>query len=65
MSLCSFDCHRVVFLDVAFSQHLPAHIVACFDSFEPSRFDQVSTDSVHPFDGLLSQWEIVDAVGLM
>ncbi len=62
--LCSFNCLGVVLLDVAFSQHQPAHVVACFDSFEPSRFDRVSTDGVHPFDGLLSQWEIVDTVGL-
>ncbi len=64
MLLCGLDCLRVVLFDVAFSQHWPAHVVACFDGFKPSQFDQVSTDSVHPFDGLLSQWEIVDTVGL-
>jgi hypothetical protein len=55
----------VVLLDVAVSQHQPAHVVAHFDGFEPSQFDRVSTDGVHPFDGFLSQWEIVETVGLM
>ncbi len=64
MPLCSFDCLRIVFLDVAFSQHRPAHIVSRFDGFEPSQFDRVSTDGVHRFDGLLGQWEIVDAIGM-
>ncbi len=59
-----FDCLRVVLLDIAFSQHRPAHVVAHFDGFAPSQFDWVSTDGVHPFDGLLSRWEIVEAVGL-
>jgi hypothetical protein len=62
---CGFNCLGVVLLDVAFSQHQPAQIVAHFDGFEPSQFDLVSTDGVHPFDGLLSQWEIVDTSGLM
>jgi hypothetical protein len=51
-------------LDIAFSQHWPAHVVSWLDGFEPSRFDRVSTDGMHPFDGLLGQWEIVDAVGM-
>ncbi len=51
--LLQFDCFGVVLLVVAFSQHQPAHIVAHFDGFEPSQFDLVSTDGVHPFDGLL------------
>ncbi len=53
MPLCSLDCLRVVLLDIAFSQNWPAHIVSRFDGFEPSPFDRVSTDGVHPFDGLL------------
>jgi hypothetical protein len=36
MPLCSFDCLGVVFLGIAFSQLWPAHVVACFDGFEPS-----------------------------
>ncbi len=54
MLLCSLNCLGVVFLDIAFSQHWPAHIVFCFDGFEPSQFDWESTDSMHPYDGLLS-----------
>ncbi len=53
MPLYSFDCLGVVLLDVAFSQHQPAHVVSRFDGFEPSRFDWVSTDGMHPYDGLL------------
>ncbi len=64
MPLCGFDCLGVVFLDVAISKDWPAHIVSLFDGFEPSQFDWVSTDSMHPFDGLLGQWEIVDAIGV-
>jgi hypothetical protein len=64
MPLCGFDYPGVVLLDVVFSQHRPAHVVACFDGFEKSQYDRVSTDSMHPFDGLLNQWEIVDAVGM-
>ena len=56
MPLCSFYCLRVVFLDISFGQHQPAHVVSCFDGFEPSLFDRVSTDGVHPFDGLLGRW---------
>jgi hypothetical protein len=55
MPLCGLDCLGIVLLDIAFCQHRPAHIVSHFDGFEPSRFDQVSTDSVHPFDGLLGR----------
>jgi hypothetical protein len=51
-------------LDVAFSQHQPAHAISCFDGFEPSQFDRVFSDGMHPFDGLLGQWEIVDAIGM-
>ncbi len=65
MPLCGFTCLGVILLNIAFSQHWPAHVVASFDGFEPSRVDRISTDGVYPFDGLLSQWEIVDAVGLM
>jgi hypothetical protein len=54
----------VVLLDVAFSQHWLAHVVSHFDGFEPSQFFRVSTYGVHPFDGLLSRWEIRDAVGM-
>jgi hypothetical protein len=64
MPLCGFSCIWVVLLDAVFSQHWPAHVVARFDGLDPSQFDQVSTDGVHPFDGLLSQWEIVGIVGL-
>ncbi len=64
MPLCGFHCLGVVLLDVKFSQYRPAHIVARVDDFKPIQFDWVSTDGVHPFDGLLSQWEIIDAVGL-
>jgi hypothetical protein len=53
MPLCSVDCLGVVLLDVAFSQHQPAHVVSHFDGFEPSRFDRVSTDGMNPFDDLL------------
>ncbi len=35
MPLCSFDCLGIVFLDVAFSQHWPSHVVFHFDGFEP------------------------------
>ncbi len=62
--LCGFDCLGVVLLYIAFGQHWLAHVVSCFDGFEPSQFDQVSTEGVHPFDGLLRRWEIVDAVGM-
>jgi hypothetical protein len=65
MSLCSFDCLGVVLLDIVFSQHWSARVVAHVDGFEPSLFDQVSSDGMHPFDGVLSQCEIIDAVGLM
>ncbi len=54
--LCSFGSFRIVLLDVAFCQHWPSHIVSRFDGFEPSRFDRVSTEGVHPFDGLLGRW---------
>ncbi len=64
MALCGFDCLGVVLLDVVFSQHWPAQVVSCFACFEPSQFDWVSTDGVHPFDGLLVQWEMVDTAGL-
>ncbi len=64
MPLCSFNCLGVILLDVAFSQHWPAHVVSGFDIFEPRQFDRVSTDSVHSFDGLFSRWEIVDAIGV-
>ncbi len=53
MPLCSIDCLGVVFLDVAFSQHQPEQVDSHFDGYEPSQFDRVSTDGVHPFDGLL------------
>ena len=36
MPLCSFNCLGIVLLDVAFCQHRPAHVVSCFDGFEPS-----------------------------
>ncbi len=48
MLLFGFDLLRVVILDIAFSQHQPAHVVGRFDGFEPSQFDRVSTDGVHP-----------------
>ena len=38
MLSCSFDCLRVVLLDIAFSQHRPAHILARLDGFEPIQF---------------------------
>jgi hypothetical protein len=56
MPLCSFDFLGVVILDIAFSQHQLAHVVSCFDGFEPNQFDRVSTNGTHPFDGLLGQW---------
>jgi hypothetical protein len=56
MPLCGFDCLGIVLLDVAFCQHWLAHVVSCFDGFEPSQFDRVLTDGVHPFDGLLGRW---------
>ncbi len=56
MPLCCFNCLGIVLLDVAFCQHWPAHVVSRFDGFEPIRFDWVSTDGVHPFDGLLGRW---------
>ncbi len=49
MPLCGFNCFGVVLLDVAFSQHWPAHVVARFDGFEPSQFYWVSADGMHPF----------------
>jgi hypothetical protein len=55
MPLCGFDCLGIVLLDVAFCQQRPADVVSCFDGFEPSQFDQVSTDGMHPFDGLLGR----------
>ncbi len=58
--IVSFICLRVVLLEVAFGLHLPAHVVSRFDGFEPSRFNRVSTDSVHPFDGLLWDGRNVD-----
>jgi hypothetical protein len=36
MPLCGSDCLRVVLQDIAFSQHWPAHVVACFDGFQHS-----------------------------
>jgi hypothetical protein len=56
MPLCSFDYLRIVLLDIVFSQHWPAHVVSRFDGFEPSQLTWVSTDGVHPFDGLLGRW---------
>jgi hypothetical protein len=56
MPLCSFNCLGIVFLDIAFCQHLSAHVVSRFDGFEPSQFDWVSTDGVQRFDGLLGRW---------
>jgi hypothetical protein len=56
MPLCGFDCLGIVLLDVAFCQHRPSHVVSRFDGFEPSQSDWVSTDGVHPFDGLLGRW---------
>ncbi len=54
--LCSFGSFGIVLLDIMFCQHWPSHVISRFDGFEPSRFDQVSTDGVHPFDGLLGRW---------
>jgi hypothetical protein len=56
MPLCGFDCLGIVLLDVAFCQLRPSYIVSWFDGFELSQFDRVSTDGVHPFDGLLGRW---------
>jgi hypothetical protein len=64
MSLRCFNCLGVVLLDIAFIQHQPTHVVACFDGLEPSQFYWVTTYGMHPFDGLFSQWEVIDAVGL-
>ncbi len=54
--LCGFGSFGIVLLDVVFCWHWPSHIVSRFGDFEPSLFDRVSTDGVHPFDGFLSRW---------
>jgi hypothetical protein len=54
--LCGFCSFGIVLLDVVFSQHWPSHAVSRFDGFEPSQFELVSTDGMHPFDGLLGRW---------
>ena len=64
MPFWSFHRVRIVFLDVLGSKERPAYKVAGLDSFEPSGFDWVSTDCMHPFDGLFSGWEVGDTVGL-
>ncbi len=63
--LCSFGSFGIVLLDIVFYQYWPSYVVSCFDGFEPSQFEPVSTDGVHPFDGLLSRRKIVNAVGLL
>jgi hypothetical protein len=52
MPFSRLGCFGVVFLDVAFHKHRPTHIVARLYGLEPRQFYQVSTYSVHPFDGL-------------
>ncbi len=54
--LCSFGSFGIVLLDIAFCQHWPSYVVSCFDGFKPSQFDRVSTDGMHPHDGLLGRW---------
>jgi hypothetical protein len=54
--LCGFGSFRIVLLDIAFCQHWPSYVVYHFDGFQPSQFDRVSTDGMHPLDGLLGRW---------
>jgi hypothetical protein len=56
LPLCGFGSFGIVLLDIAFCQHWPSYVVSHFDGFEPSQFDQVSTDGMHPLDGLLGRW---------
>ena len=64
MPFGSFYSLRVVFLDVLRSEEWPSYKISSLDSLEPSGFDQVTTDFVHPFDGLFSGGEVVDTDGL-
>jgi hypothetical protein len=63
----SFGCLnrlRVVLLDVFGCQERPTHEVAGVDGFDPRGSYWVSTDGMHPLDGLFCGWEVIDAVGL-
>ena len=61
----SFGCgcrFWITLLDVAHFEEWPSSVVTCVDCGKPSGFDWVATHCMHPFDGLFSGKEIVDAV---
>ena len=63
----SFGCgcgFWIILLDVAHCEEWPADEVTGFDGRQPSGFDWVPAYCMHPFNGLFSGREIVDAVGL-
>jgi len=53
----------IVLLDVASSGKWPADEVPRLHSFEPSSFDRIATDCMHPFNGLFGRGEVVNTVG--
>jgi hypothetical protein len=65
MAFRSFGSFRVVLMDVLNSQKRPTNKVLSLYRFEPRGFNRVTTDSMHPSDGLLSGWEVIHAVGLL
>ena len=64
MPFRSFHGVCIVFLDVLGSKERPSYKISGLNSLEPSGFNRVTTDCVHPFDGMFSGGEVVDTVGL-
>jgi hypothetical protein len=54
----------VILLDILGGEEWPADKVSCLDGLEPSGFDRVATDSMHPLDGLFSGRQVIDTVCL-
>ena len=48
--------------NVSFGQHWPSYVVTRFYGFYPHLLDWISADCVHPFDGFLFGWQVVDAM---
>ena len=64
VSLGCFGQVRVVLLYILGGEEWPADKVASLDSLEPSGFDWVATDRVHPLDGLFCGGQVIHTVCL-
>jgi hypothetical protein len=65
MAFWSLHGFGEVFLDVANGEQWSSYEVAGFYSFEPGGLDGVSAHGVHPFDGVLGGWQVVNTVVLL